>query len=382
MALVFLCTLAQVEMGTLGAVNTYMRSWFAWWSPRGSTFQIPVFPGGALVGLVLIANLTAAMIKRFTFSWNKAGLWVIHMGLILLVAGEFVAGALQVDNRMIIREGETVNFLESYRDTELVIRDVSDPAFENVFTIPSSRLAKGGALPLPGSPLAIKVVRFYKNAELSALRPEDHAPLANRGVGASVKVTELPGETAENKMNLPGAIIEPVAGNQSYGVWLISTQLGAPQSFVHEGRTYVMSMRIQRQYLPYSLTLKKFRHDVYPGTEIPKNFSSLVQLQNTNQGDNREVLIYMNQPLRYQGRTFYQSGYEGDTITILQVVWSLRSACSSTLAFPCASRWGGGPHHENHQIHPLAGGSTGSGGDRDPGLTPVQGARLRSEYLW
>jgi len=144
--------------------------------------------------------------------------------------------------------------------------------------------------------------------------------LANRGVGASVKVTELPGETAENKMNLPGAIIEPVAGNQSYGVWLVSTQLGAPQSFVHEGRTYVMSMRIQRQYLPYSLTLKKFRHDVYPGTEIPKNFSSLVQLQNTNQGDNREVLIYMNQPLRYQGRTFYQSGYEGDTITILQVV--------------------------------------------------------------
>jgi len=96
--------------------------------------------------------------------------------------------------------------------------------------------------------------------------------------------------------------------------------LGAPQSFIHEGRTYILSMRIQRQYLPYSLSLKKFRHDVYPGTDIPKNFSSLVQLQNPTRSEDREVLIYMNQPLRYQGRTFYQSGFEGDTITILQVV--------------------------------------------------------------
>ena len=65
---------------------------------------------------------------------------------------------------------------------------------------------------------------------------------------------------------------------------------------------------------------EKFRHDVYPGTEIPKNFSSLVRLSNPTSGEERDVLIYMNQPLRYQGRTFYQSGFEGETVTILQVV--------------------------------------------------------------
>lgn len=319
-ALVFLCTIAQVEMGTLGAVNTYMRSWVVWWAPKGFTFQLPVFPGGALVGFVLTANLTAALIARFTFGWQKAGLWVVHSGLILLVAGEFVSGSMQVEHRMVIREGETVNFLESYRDTELVVRDVSDPGYENVFTVPATRLAKGGVIPLKGSPLSIRVNRYYKNVALSPLAPEDHAPLATRGVGATVKLTELQTESADNKMNQTCALVEPLGGGQSYGIWLVSTLLGAPQSFIHEGRTYVLSMRIQRQYLPYALTLKKFRHDVYPGTDIPKNFSSLVRLENPGRNEDREVLIYMNQPLRYQGRTFYQSGFEGDTITILQVV--------------------------------------------------------------
>ena len=30
MALVVMCTLAQVELGTVGAVNAYMRSFFVW----------------------------------------------------------------------------------------------------------------------------------------------------------------------------------------------------------------------------------------------------------------------------------------------------------------------------------------------------------------
>ena len=80
-------------------------------------------------------------------------------------------------------------------------------------------------------------------------------------------------------------------------------------------------MRNRREYLPYTLTLQDFRHDVYPGTDIPKNFSSLVRLSNPSRHEDREVLIYMNQPLRYDGRAFYQASFgKGDTLSILQVV--------------------------------------------------------------
>ena len=38
-------------------------------------------------------------------------------------------------------------------------------------------------------------------------------------------------------------------------------------------------------------------------------------------GASREVLIYMNNPLRYGGLTFYQAGFENnDQTTVLQVV--------------------------------------------------------------
>ena len=47
MALVFLCTIAQVNMGTFGAVSTYMRSLIVWWRPQALPFPLPIFPGGA-----------------------------------------------------------------------------------------------------------------------------------------------------------------------------------------------------------------------------------------------------------------------------------------------------------------------------------------------
>ncbi|MBP7618506.1 MAG: cytochrome c biogenesis protein ResB, partial [Geothrix sp.] len=136
-----------------------------------------------------------------------------------------------------------------------------------------------------------------------------------------VSVEERPVVSADNEINQTSAFVEPVAGGRNYGTWLVSVALGAPQSFTHEGRTYTLAMRLRRQYLPYAFTLKQFRHDVYPGTEIPKNFSSLVQVVNPSRNESREVLIYMNQPLRYEGKTFYQASFgKNDTLSILSVV--------------------------------------------------------------
>jgi hypothetical protein len=57
------------------------------------------------------------------------------------------------------------------------------------------------------------------------------------------------------------------------------------------------------------------------GTDIAKNYASHVKLIDPERSENRDVLIYMNHPLRYRGDTFYQAGFEnGDTATILEVV--------------------------------------------------------------
>ncbi len=321
MLLVLFCTLAQVPLGTYGAVNMYMRSFLVWWGPEGSTWIIPVFPGGSLVGLILTLNLLASTFKRLQLTWAKAGLWLVHIGLILLVSAEFVSAALQVDDRMAIEQGQTVNYVESSRSMELAIIDVTDPKFDQVFAVPATLLAKSSTVALPRSPITLNVKHFFPNAELTNRGPMDTPSIATAGVGASVKIEERAVSSNENEMNNTSVFIEPVAGGRSYGVWLASIALGAPQSFTHEGHTYTISIRPSRHYLPYALTLKKFSHDVYAGTDIPKNFSSLVQISNPSKGEARDVLIYMNQPLRYEGRTFYQASFgKGDTLSILQVV--------------------------------------------------------------
>ena len=65
-------------------------------------------------------------------------------------------------------------------------------------------------------------------------------------------------------------------------------------------------MRPERVYYPFSLELEKATHTVYEGTDIPKDFRSRVKLSNAQTGENREVEISMNHPLRYAGLTFYQ----------------------------------------------------------------------------
>ena len=320
MALVVMCTLAQVDLGTVGAVNAYMRSFFVWHQFSFLTFPVPTFPGAALVGLFLTINLVGKTleIKR---TWSKAGMWLVHSGLVILFAGEFVAGMMQVDTNMTIEVGQTVNYVQSYKNAELALIDVTDPTWDEIYSVPDSLLAKGGTIAIPGTPLSVKVKQYFPNAELSNLQPGAPASLATAGVGPSLAVVEKPLTSVDNEMNQVSAFVEPLAGGRSYGTWLASVALGAPQSFTHEGRTYVLSMRLRRQYLPYAFTLKQFRHDVYPGTDIPKNFSSLVQVMNPSRNESREVLIYMNQPLRYEGKTFYQASFgKNDTLSVLSVV--------------------------------------------------------------
>jgi hypothetical protein len=107
----------------------------------------------------------------------------------------------------------------------------------------------------------------------------------------------------------------------SPGTWLVSEWLEQPQTFTANGRTWQLQLRPERFYLPFSLRLLRFQHDVYEGTDIPKNFSSRLVLNRPDTGEHREVLIYMNNPLRYDGRTFYQASFDTDNQgTVLQVV--------------------------------------------------------------
>ncbi len=329
MVLIVACTLAQVQLGTHLAVERYIRALLVWWSPEGSALRVPVFPGGGLVGGILLINLMFAQFRRLELSWRKGGLWIVHIGLALLFIGEFATALFQVESNMAIEEGQTKSYSEDYRRMELAVVDDTDKEFDDERGIPDSLLKSRREISDASLPFQLVVHAYHDNAALTRSRPGSPPSIVTAGVGGGMSFEPLPPAAGDNDQNTAVAVVEPVLKNgTSLGVFLLSNGLGAPQGFIHEGRSWKLALRLRHYQHPFSLTLKDFRHDLYPGTDIPKNFSSLVRLKDPRAGDDRDVLIYMNSPLRHDGLTFYQASFgKNDTLSILQVVrnpsWTL-----------------------------------------------------------
>jgi hypothetical protein len=324
MALIFAGTLAQVHLGIHEAQQRYFQSWLVWWPAEGRGFRIPIFPGGHLIGAVLLVNLIAAHTKRFRWAWRKLGIHLTHAGLIIMLAGGLFTDLFAVESHMRLERGDTKNYSEDQRHMELAVIDTTDNDLDQVSAIPESILKTNRTIDHWSLPFKIVVRNFYPNSRLRMLSDAGGGarPIANRGPGAMIAVEPVPRATAQDERDVPTAAIEivPTDGG-SLGTWLVSDALGAPQTFSCAGRTWMIAMRTARYYKPYSVTLQKFTHERYPGTDIPKNFASKVTLIDPERSVNRDVLIYMNHPLRYRGETFYQAGFEpNDQATILQVV--------------------------------------------------------------
>src|SRR5688500_5305336 len=102
--LIFVATLDQVNLGIWAVQEKYFRSFFVLW--RAVEVPIPVFPGGYLIGGLLLINLVSAHVYRFKLTWRKAGIFLTHIGLILLLVGELLTGLLQEEFQMRLVEGE------------------------------------------------------------------------------------------------------------------------------------------------------------------------------------------------------------------------------------------------------------------------------------
>jgi len=314
-ALVFIGTIAQVDEGLYQAQNRYFRSLLVWWSPD-SHIHIPIFPGGYLVGGLLLANLIASHIMRFKFTKTKIGILLTHFGLILLFVGQFATDLFSHESAMRLTEGESKNYSEAFRESELALIDTSDANSDRVTAISESLLAKKKAIQSDKLPVTVDVKNFWPNATLfrtpaiatnipqGTILPKDLGVTGGDLDGYCVLPRPLVTDT-ENR-NIPAALVEFSAGGKSLGTYLVTAALDANQPLNVNGKTYEVALRFEREYYPFSLTLLKATHEQYKGTDIPKNFASRVRIENPEKHEARETDIYMNNPLRYAGLTFFQ----------------------------------------------------------------------------
>jgi len=277
---------------------------------------------GGLASLVLLGGC-ALVFKR------RAGIVLLHAGVGLMMFSELLVGTQAIEGHMRIREGQTVNYSERSRVLELAIVDPSDPVNDEVVVVPAAMLRPGKPIRHNDLPFDITVLKYFANSALRDVRPGEHN-LATAGTGLQKIATQQPSESGlDDKVNLAVAYVEfqKKDGSESLGSYLVGllpSLYGTTERVRLDGKTYEVSLRYRRDYKPYSIRLIDFRFDKYLGTSKPKNYSSDVHLVDESRGIDRKVRIWMNNPLRYAGETFYQSGFDikktGSESTILQVV--------------------------------------------------------------
>lgn len=329
MVLIFVGTIAQTRLGVWQAVDAYFRSWVAmidtglFVGADSAGVRIP-FPGGLAIAGAMIVNLVAAHLIRFKSTRKRVGVLVLHAGLIVLLAGEFVTGFMADEGLMSIDEGASSSYIEDVRETELAVIDPSSPEHDRVITVPGRAIAKaaeaGEIISDERLPFSVRVDTWLPN---SALFHAHGQTLATRGIGLEARAeprSRVAGVDGA-QTDTPASYVTLIHDGSEIGTWLLSAALTDPQRVEVDDRVYWITLRYRRTYLPFTLHLRDFRHDTFTGTNIPRNFSSDIRLVDPDRRTDRQVRIWMNNPLRYTGMTFYQASYKPDgTGTVLQVV--------------------------------------------------------------
>ncbi len=336
MCIVFWGTLAQVDISNKAAEQLYFRSHFIVWVPIKVIFfntidamtpAIP-FPGGWLIGGVMLVNLLAAHAIRFKLKWSRAGIFMIHAGIIIMMFGELITGIYAVEGQMVIKVGSSSNVIIHPGRCELAIIHRIDDKKDDVIVVPAHLLERGGNIENANLPFQIEVIHYMQNSELV---PAPNNGLADQGFGKQHVAKAIPvvsGVDPNQRFDTPSAYVKlsDKNGKEDLGTWLFSLHFDDPQWIKIDGQEYQVLLRFKEKTRDFNIHLTKFTHAVYPGTEKPKDFHSYILLSDPAENVvDRPVEIYMNTPLYYNGETFYQSswttGMDGKANgTILQVV--------------------------------------------------------------
>ncbi|MFM9959596.1 MAG: cytochrome c biogenesis protein CcsA [Planctomycetaceae bacterium] len=256
---------------------------------------------------------------------KRAGIVLLHGGIGLMMLSELLVGLTAVEAQISLEEGQTSNFASDHRSSELAIVESAGKDSEAHVVVPGSRLKSSiGHGPITNEllPFDIEVLKYYGNARLRE-PTEEHKIEATQGVGKTAALVPVGGSTGvdtDSKVDMPGAYVRLTkrGSKEEIGIYLLSTLLAMQdrtESVAVDGKTYELSLRFRRDYKPYTVELIDVDGTNYVGTSTARNYSSDIRVtdysQLTKDGEPRvfEHHVWMNNPLRYAGETFYQSGY-------------------------------------------------------------------------
>jgi ABC-type transport system involved in cytochrome c biogenesis permease subunit len=282
---------------------------------------------GTFAGAVLLAGCVMVFKKR-------AGVVLLHGGIGLLMFSELLVGLTAVESQITLQEGETTNFSRDIRFSELAIVTKADTDADTHTVVLDTQLQRAlknkSKISDERLPFDIEVLEFYKNARVRPLA-KDQMAVATKGIGtthALVPIEASTGVDMDSKVDLPGAYVRLTkrGSGEDLGTYLVSVHLSeqnATETLEIDSTKYDLSLRFRRYYKPYTVQLLDVDGTNYIGTNTARNYSSDVRIVDKEHDKDFNFHIWMNNPLRFAGETFYQSGFtqaEGTEYSTLQLV--------------------------------------------------------------
>ncbi|MDA7503854.1 cytochrome c biogenesis protein CcsA [Planctomicrobium sp.] len=284
--------------------------------------------------LILLAGCIAVFKKR-------AGVVLLHAGIGLMMFYDVLVGVNHIESQMTIIEGETTSYSRDIREVEFAVIDRSGQDEEIVTVVGQSKIDDvGEKVSDQRLPFDIEVVKFFLNSDVRGLRgfeddeevPENYA---TKGVGTSVVAADadnVKGTDTGGGVDMSSLYVKLTSKDgEDLGTYLTSSifdltdnEFGKSQTVEVDGKNYDIGLRFVRYYYDFQVTLNDVQKNDYKGTSKVKDYSSYITLNDPENDLEFDFRIWMNNPMRFAGKTFYQSNYGmvegGKEFTTFQVV--------------------------------------------------------------
>jgi len=313
--LTWLATLEQIDHGLYPTLNKY----FSWKSPWLIPDMVPeingkklpfILPGGYYVCAVLLLNMILGGIIRIRKGWRKAGNLISHFGIVFMLLGGGVAHHFSERGNMAVYEGESSDTAEAYNEWVVEVAEVKDETYEEVHVIRGKLLTdlkagKSRVFDFKGIPFSLEISGYLVNAIPANER--ESAPRNNEHVVDGYYLQEAKGNV-ESERNLAGAYARVIfEDGEKSAPFILSGAAFYPFTVRDGDKVFTVDMRKRLWPMPFEVKLDTFIADFHPGTTRPAKFIS--DIRRIENGQESKVRIQMNEPMRYEGYTFFQASY-------------------------------------------------------------------------
>jgi ResB-like family len=295
--LIFFGTLYQADHGLYEA----QRKFFGYGGVLvGGFFPLPA---ASLVLWVMCIQLTVTMLFVIPLKWSKFGLWVVHVGIATLLVGGFITQMMSTESQLTLAEGETGHFSTAYHDWELAFWE-EDGDTNRVVAFDDYALKPGETFDLKPYQARFKINAYYQNCAAFTTRATGGPQFLNASNIGMIEQRKPEKEVTENAPGLTMTLNEK--DKPAREILLFGQELH-PLTLTLNGKKVLMSLRLKHYPLNFSLKLTDFIKNVHPGTDMASSFESYADM--TEGTNTRPVKIWMNNPLRHNGFTFFQASF-------------------------------------------------------------------------